>query len=221
MTDGAVPKRKRTAVLISGRGTNLQALIDHGARDGAAAEVVLVLSNRSDAAGLARAARAGIATVVVDHRRFASRQAFEKAIANNLDGAGIEMVCLAGFMRILSPWLVSHYRNRMLNIHPSLLPAFRGLDTHRRALDAGVRIHGCTVHLVRDELDAGPILVQAALRIRPDDTEDTLAMRVLKLEHRAFPLALELLASSRFRIDGDRIEVGNDDWPRLSFFSDD
>jgi phosphoribosylglycinamide formyltransferase-1 len=199
--------RQRTAVLISGRGSNLKALIEAGARPGASAEVALVISNRADAGGLAYARDAGIATAVIPHRDHATQTAFEDAIDLALKEHEISVVCLAGFMRVLSPWFVDRWRDRLLNIHPSLLPAFRGLDTHRRVLEAGVRFSGCTVHFVRAEVDDGPILVQAAVPVQPEDSEDTLAARVLEAEHRCYPMALELVASGRVRLIGERVEI--------------
>jgi phosphoribosylglycinamide formyltransferase 1 len=199
--------RRRTAVLISGRGTNLQALIEAAAAAEFPAEIALVLSSRADAAGLERARAAGVAAEVLEPRPFASREAYDQALSGRLQAHGIELVCLAGFMRILGAAFVAAWHDRALNIHPSLLPAFPGLDTHRRALDAGVRVHGCTVHLVRAEVDAGPIVVQAALAVRPDDTPDTLAARVLPLEHRCYPLALSLLARGRLRVEGERVLI--------------
>ncbi|MBU6500013.1 MAG: phosphoribosylglycinamide formyltransferase, partial [Rhodospirillales bacterium] len=159
------------------------------------ADIALVLSNRADAAGLAIAAGAGVATAVVDHRPFrGDRAGHEAAIARELDRAGVELLCLAGYMRLLTPFLVARYAGRMLNIHPSLLPAFPGLDTHARALAAGVKLHGCTVHLVTEEMDAGPILAQAAVPVLPGDSEAMLAARVLAQEHLLYPLALRLAA---------------------------
>jgi phosphoribosylglycinamide formyltransferase-1 len=197
--------RRRVAVLISGGGSNLQALIDANAGPGAAAEIALVLSNRADAFGLVRAERAGIPTAVVDHRTFPERTAFEAALMARLRAADVEIVCLAGFMRILTAGFVEAWHDRMLNIHPSLLPAFRGLHTHARALAAGVRVHGCTVHLVRPELDDGPILVQGIAPVLPGDDEAELGARVLELEHRCYPLALELLASVAVAVAGERV----------------
>lgn len=190
--------RHRTAVLISGRGSNLRALLA-AARDPAyPAEISLVLSNVPDAPGLAAAEAAGIACATIDHRRFrGDRAAHETALLAALDAAGIEVVCLAGYMRKLTPLLVGRYAGRMLNVHPSLLPAFPGFDTHARALAAGVKIHGCTVHLVTEALDEGPILAQAAVPVLPDDTPQTLAARVLAQEHAIYPLALALLATGR------------------------
>lgn len=195
----------RVAVLISGSGSNLQALID--AEPGTGADIALVVSNRADAFGLVRAAKAGIPTAVVDHRRFPDRTGFEAALHASLREAAVDLVCLAGFMRILTPEFVEAWRDRLLNIHPSLLPAFRGLHTHQRALAAGVRIHGCTVHIVRQELDDGPILVQGIAPVLAGDTAEALAARVLELEHRCYPLALRLFAADRVTISGERIDV--------------
>lgn len=178
-------------MLISGRGSNMRALIEAAADPGYPAEIALVLANVPEAPGLALARAAGIATAVVDHRPFRrDRAAHEAAVQAALHGAGIELVCLAGWMRLLSPYLVGLWRGRMLNIHPSLLPAFPGLDTHARALAAGVKLHGCTVHLVTEAMDDGPILAQAAVPVLPGDTEETLAARVLAAEHRLYPAAL-------------------------------
>jgi formyltetrahydrofolate-dependent phosphoribosylglycinamide formyltransferase len=188
--------RLRTAIFISGRGSNMSALLD-AARDPVyPAEMALVVSNRPDAFGLRLAAEAGVPTVVVDHRPFrGDRPAHEAALAETLDAARIECVCLAGYMRLLTPFLVRRYAGRMLNIHPSLLPSFPGLDTHARALAAGVKLHGCTVHLVTEATDEGPILAQAAVPVLPGDTEEELAARVLAQEHVIYPLALALHAA--------------------------
>ena len=190
--------KRPTAILISGRGSNMSALID-AARDPAfPAEVALVLSNNPDAAGLGVAHASGIAARAVDHRPYGrNRAAHEAAIDAALREAGIEIVCLAGYMRLLTPFLVDAWQGRMLNIHPSLLPSFPGLHTHARALAAGVRLHGCTVHLVTHEMDAGPILAQAAVPVLPGDTEDTLAARVLRQEHAIYPAALAAVAAGR------------------------
>jgi phosphoribosylglycinamide formyltransferase-1 len=162
------------------------------------AEIALVISNRPDAAGLARAQAEKIPTAVVDHTRYGKdREAFERALEAELEAHRIELVCLAGFMRLLSPWLVERWRGRMLNIHPALLPAFKGLDTHRRALAAGAKTHGATVHLVVPDVDSGPIVLQEAVPIVAGDTEETLAARVLAVEHRLYPQALKLLAQGR------------------------
>ncbi len=189
---------KRVAVLISGRGSNLGALIAAAGAPGYPARIALVIANRPDAAGLALAEAAGIATRVIDHRPFrGDRAAHETVIDAALTGAGIETVCLAGYMRLLTPLLVGRWAGRMLNIHPSLLPAFPGLDTHARALAAGAKLHGCTVHLVTETMDSGPILAQAAVPVLPDDDSGRLAARVLAQEHVIYPLALALHAAGR------------------------
>lgn len=193
-------------VLVSGGGTNLQALLDAAAA-GAAFEVRQVVADREGAFALERARRAGVATTVVPRRAFADRAGFERALAGVLAESGAEWAALAGFMRVLGPELVERWRDRMVNIHPSLLPAFRGLHTHRRVLEAGLRVTGCTVHVVRAELDDGPIVVQAAVPVLADDSEDSLAARVLAQEHRAYPLALDLLASGRAVVDGERVRL--------------
>jgi phosphoribosylglycinamide formyltransferase-1 len=190
--------RKRVAILISGRGSNMAALIEAAKAPDYPADIVLVVSNRPDAAGLARAKNAGIATTVVDHTAYGKdRETFERALQAELEAHRIDLVCLAGFMRLLSPWLVERWRGRMLNIHPALLPAFKGLDTHRRALAAGATMHGATVHLVVADVDSGPILIQEGLPVRADDTEETLSARVLEIEHRIYPQALKLLAQGQ------------------------
>ncbi|MBI3515096.1 MAG: phosphoribosylglycinamide formyltransferase [Proteobacteria bacterium] len=196
--------RLKLAVLISGRGSNLQALIDAAAAPDYPAEIVLVLSNRPQAQGLAHAAAAGIPTTVVDHKRFAERALFDAELDRLLRGHGIELVCLAGFMRLLTDAFVEAWTDRMINIHPSLLPAFKGLDTHARALAAGVRVAGCTVHFVRPEMDEGPILIQAAVPVLPGDDAAALAARVLAAEHRCYPQAVRWIAEGRVRIDGSR-----------------
>lgn len=186
------------AVLISGRGSNMEALINAAADPDYPARIALVLSNRSDAAGLATARAAGIRAEAVDHRPFGKdRAAHEAALDALLRAAGAELVCLAGYMRLLTPFLVEAWQGRMLNIHPSLLPAFPGLHTHARALEAGVKLHGCTVHLVTQGMDEGPILAQAAVPVLPGDTEEVLAARVLRQEHRLYPAALAAVARGR------------------------
>ena len=189
--------RRRVAVLISGRGSNMASLIEAAQDPAYPADIVLVVSNRPDAGGLERARAAGIATAVVDHKGHPDRASFDAALDATLREHGIEIVCLAGFMRILTPAFVESWAGRMLNIHPSLLPAFKGTDTHARALAAGVAKHGCTVHFVTPELDSGPIVAQAELPVFPDDTEDALAARVLAQEHLLYPRALALVASSQ------------------------
>jgi len=186
--------RKRTAILISGRGSNMRALLEAAREPDYPAEIVLVLSNRPGAAGLDFARDAGIAAATIDHKGFVDRQAFDQALDAALNEARVELVCLAGFMRLLTPWFVERWRDRAINIHPSLLPAFPGLDTHRRALAAGVKLSGASVHYLRAGTDEGPCLVQAAVPVLPDDTEDTLAARILEAEHRIYPLALRILA---------------------------
>jgi phosphoribosylglycinamide formyltransferase 1 len=193
--------KQRVAVLISGRGSNMTALIEAAKAPGFPAEIVLVLSSRADAAGLARARGAGIATAIVDHAAHGKdREAFERAMQAVIERDRIDLVCLAGFMRLLTPWFVSRWEGRMLNIHPALLPAFKGLDTHERAIAAGVKIHGASVHFVVSEMDSGPIIAQGAVPVRDDDTAVTLAARVLAVEHRIYPLALALVAAGRVRI---------------------
>lgn len=208
--------RVRVAVLVSGRGSNLGALIA-GQRPDAHYEIALVISNRPGAGGLDVAAAAGIPTQVIDHRAFEDRERFERALDRTLNEAGVQLICLAGFMRVLTPWFVERWQDRLLNIHPSLLPAFKGLDTHARALEAGVRVHGCTVHVVRPELDDGPILIQGVVPVLQDDTEDTLASRVLDVEHRAYPLALELVASGRADVVEGRVKVEDETMLRLDW----
>ena len=179
------------AVLLSGRGSNLSALIEASRDPDYPAKIVLVLSNRPDAGGLEAARAAGIPALAIDHRPFGrDRQAHERVIDAALREAGVEHVCLAGYMRLLTPFLTQAWKGRMLNIHPSLLPAFPGLHTHERALQAGVKLHGCTVHLVTEIMDDGPIIGQAAIAVRPDDTPASLAERLLQQEHRLYPLAL-------------------------------
>jgi phosphoribosylglycinamide formyltransferase 1 len=197
--------RKRVAVLISGRGSNMAALIEAAKDKNYPAEIALVVSNKPDAGGLVTARTAGIATEVVEHARYGKdRAAFERALQAVLKQHRIEIVCLAGFMRVLTPWFVGQWQNRMLNIHPALLPAFKGLNTHKRALEAGVKMHGATVHFVVPEMDSGPIVAQGAVAVRPDDTEEKLAARVLAVEHRIYPLALKLMAEGRVRVENGR-----------------
>ena len=197
------------AVLISGRGSNLQALIDaFGPKhpDGPV-KIALVLSNKADAYGLERAAKAGLRTDVVDHTAFQSREDFDVAIDREIRAAGAEFVVLAGFMRLLTPQFVAAWKDRLINIHPALLPAFPGLNTHRRALEAGVRFHGATVHFVRHETDTGPIIAQAVVPVLPNDDEATLATRVLQAEHKLYPLALRLVAEGKARVEGERVII--------------
>ncbi len=203
----AASHRRRVGVLISGRGSNMASLIEAAAHPTYPAEIVVVISNRPEAGGLARAAAAGIPTIVVDHTAHADREAFERELHAALVAHRAELVCLAGFMRLLTPWLIGNWEGRMLNIHPSLLPLFKGLHTHRRALEAGVRIHGCTVHYVVPEVDSGPIIAQAAVPVLPNDTEEALAARVLRQEHALYPLALSLVAQGRVRLADGRVRL--------------
>lgn len=201
----------KVAVLISGRGSNLQALIDEYGPQVADSPVriVLVLSNRPDALGLERAAKAGLKTEIVDHKAFATREDFDVAMDREIRAAGAEFVALAGFMRLLSDGFITTWKDRLVNIHPSLLPAFRGLDAHKRALAAGVRVHGCTVHFVRHDTDAGPIIAQAAVPVLPADDEAALAARVLRAEHRLYPLAMRLIAEGKVRVEDERVIVSD------------
>jgi len=200
--------KKRVAVLISGRGSNMAALIAAAKADAYPAQIALVLSNRPDAAGLAGARAAGIATAIVDHAAYGKdREAFERAMQAELETRRVELVCLAGFMRLLTPSFVRRWQGRLINIHPALLPAFKGLDTHQRALAAGVRIHGASVHFVVEEMDSGPIIVQGALAVHDDDTAASLAERVLAIEHKIYPAALALLASGRVTIVDGRCRI--------------
>jgi phosphoribosylglycinamide formyltransferase-1 len=190
--------KKRVAILISGRGSNMVALIEAAKDKDFPAEIALVVSNEPTAQGLERARAGGIATAVVDHRPHGKdRAAFERALQAAIEPHRIDLICLAGFMRLLTPWFIGQWQGRLINIHPALLPAFKGLDTHARALAAGARQHGATVHFVVPEMDSGPIIVQEAVPVLPDDTEATLAARVLAVEHRIYPQALRLVAEGR------------------------
>ncbi|WP_161866986.1 phosphoribosylglycinamide formyltransferase [Pseudomonas yangonensis] len=188
-------------VLISGSGSNLQALIDSVARDGNPARIAAVISNRADAYGLQRAKQAGIATELLDHKQFDGREAFDAALIQAIDAHQPDLVVLAGFMRILTPGFVQHYAGRLLNIHPSLLPRYKGLHTHQRALEAGDSEHGCSVHFVTEELDGGPLVVQAVLPVMAGDTAESLASRVHRQEHQIYPLAVRWFAEGRLRLD--------------------
>jgi len=209
--------KKRVAVLISGRGSNMAALIEAAKAPDYPAGIVLVLSNIADAGGLETARNNGIETAVVDHKAFGKdRVAFDRAMHDVLVAHNIELVCLAGFMRILTPQFVALWNERMLNVHPALLPAFKGLDTHKRALEAKAKVHGATVHFVVPEMDAGPIIMQGAVVVRDDDTEAALAARVLKVEHTIYPASLKLVAEGRVMVvDGhcliDGVAVPNVD----------
>lgn len=196
----------RVGILISGRGSNMRALLDAASRPDFPAEIALVLSNNHDAGGLDAARAAGIATAIVDHRK-RSREDFEVELDQVLRRSGVEFICLAGFMRLLTAGFVNAWPDRILNIHPSLLPSFKGIHVHERALEAGVRFTGCTVHFVRPEMDDGPIVVQAAVPVHGDDDADRLAARVLEAEHRIYPLALRLVAEGRVVISGNSAKI--------------
>lgn len=202
--------RKKVAVLISGRGSNMEALIAAARAVDYPAEITTVISSQPDAPGLTFARNAGIATVAFDHKTFQAREAFEAALQTALVAAGVELIALAGFMRLMTPDFVGRWRDRMINIHPSLLPSFKGLHTHEQALSAGVRVAGCTVHFVRAELDSGPIIAQAAVAVQSGDTPATLAERVLAAEHKLYPAALRLVAAGQIHIDGEKT-IGYED----------
>ncbi len=197
----------KLGVLISGRGSNLQSLIDATQDDSFPAEIVMVISNVPDVAGLVRAAKANISTAVINHQDFDDREPFEDVLHDALSEAGVKLVCLAGFMRILTDGFVSRWLDKMINIHPSLLPSFKGLHTHERAIEAGVRFSGCTIHFVRPEMDDGPIIAQATVPIRQDDTPDALAARVLVEEHKIYPLAVRMIAEGRISITGSQVTI--------------
>ncbi|RXF73958.1 phosphoribosylglycinamide formyltransferase [Hansschlegelia zhihuaiae] len=203
--------RSRVAILVSGRGSNMAALIDAAAEPSFPAEIIGVISNRPSAGALAIAERAGVATTVVDHKAFPSREAFDDALHAELVRLAPDVVCFAGFMRLLTAGFIERWEGRMLNIHPALLPSFKGLDTHARALEAGVKLHGCTVHLVTAEMDAGPIVAQAAAPVLDGDDEPTLAARVLALEHRLYPRALAMWARGEARLAGGRVRTDGRD----------
>jgi phosphoribosylglycinamide formyltransferase-1 len=206
--------RKRVAILISGRGSNMSALIEAAKDKSYPAEIAVVIANRPDAGGLAVANAAGIATAVVDHTTFAKdREAFERALQSRIEEHAVDLVCLAGFMRLLTPWFVGRWHNRLINIHPALLPAFKGLDTHEQALASGVKIHGASVHFVVPEMDSGPIIAQGAVGVLDADTPASLAARVLAVEHRIYPLALRLVAEGRIRVEGNRCLIEGQDAP--------
>ena len=205
--------RLKTAVLISGRGSNMQALVEAcSTRDGPA-EIVMVISNVPDAAGLKFAEDSGIPTATIDHRQFPDREAFERKITSCLIDANVELVCLAGFMRLLTASFVDKWRDRLINIHPSLLPAHKGLDTHARVIAEGARFTGCTVHFVRPEMDAGPIIVQATVPVTLDDDADSLAKRVLEAEHNIYPRALQFIAERRVTIENEIVRIEGADAP--------
>ena len=194
-------------ILISGHGSNLQALIDACNDDNFPANIAIVISNNFNAYGLKRAAKANIPNVVLNHTRFVRREQYDGALAETLEGAGVELICLAGFMRVLSKTFVDRWKNRIINVHPSLLPAFKGLNVHERVIDAGVRFSGCTVHYVRAELDSGPIIIQSAVPVSFNDTRDTFSAKVLETEHRCYPLAVRLIAERRINMKADSLII--------------
>ena len=200
-------RKAKVGILISGRGSNMQSLVRAMAEPGFPAEPAVVVSNRPEALGLSWAESQGIPAIAIDHREFATRMAFEARLHQTLLEYGTELICNAGFMRLLTGGFVDRWKDRQLNIHPSLLPSFPGLHTHQRALEAGVMITGCTVHFVRLEMDSGPIIAQAAVPVVPGDTEDTLAARVLEAEHKLYPLALRLVASGAVRVENETLEL--------------
>lgn len=197
----------KIGVLISGRGSNMAALIEAAKADDYPAEVALVVSNVADAPGVATAKGQEIATAIVSHRGQPDRETFDRAVTAELERHGVELVVLAGFMRIFSPWFPQHWKGRLINIHPSLLPAFKGLRVQQQAIDAGVRVSGCTVHFVTEDLDGGPIIAQAAVPVLPEDTADALAARILRQEHRLYPLVVRWFAEGRVTIEEGRVRV--------------
>jgi len=197
----------KVGILISGRGSNMTALIHAAQSSDYPAEIACVVSNVADAPGLKVAIEAGIPTAVVSHRDHADRETFDRAASAELERHGAELIVLAGFMRIFSPWFPTRWKNRLINIHPSLLPCFKGLHVHRQAIDAGVRLSGCTVHLVIPDLDSGPIIAQAAVPVFPDDTEETLSARILRQEHRLYPLVVRWFAEGRIGVEGGKVAV--------------
>jgi phosphoribosylglycinamide formyltransferase-1 len=209
-TPSMTTARKRTTILISGRGSNMMSLVEAARAKDFPAEIVCVISNRPEAAGIAWAKSQGIDTLVIDHKAFKNRDAFEAELDKALAATRAEIVALAGFMRLMTPAFVARWQDRMINIHPSLLPAFKGLHTHEQALAAGVKVAGCTVHYVRLEMDAGPIIAQAAVPVVSGDTPATLSARVLAAEHRLYPAALRLVASGRIRCINEKILVSED-----------
>jgi len=211
--------KKRVAILISGRGSNMMALIEAARAADYPAEIAAVISSRPDAAGLAWAKAQGLPARAIDHKAYPSREAFDDAVHAALTDAGAELVALAGFMRLQSAGFVAKWQSRQLNIHPSLLPLFKGLHPHKQALDAGVRISGCTVHFVTADMDSGPIVAQAAVPVLDGDTPERLADRILVAEHKLYPHALALVASGRARIEGERVRIDAAERPESCLFS--
>ncbi|PIR34769.1 MAG: phosphoribosylglycinamide formyltransferase [Alphaproteobacteria bacterium CG11_big_fil_rev_8_21_14_0_20_44_7] len=199
--------KTKIAVLISGRGSNLKALIEACAQPDFPAEIALVISNKKDAGGLKYAEEAGITYKFIDHKAFPKREAFDMAIHEEVIVSGAQLICLAGFMRIISAEFITLWKNKIINIHPSLLPAFKGVDTHKRALEEGCKYHGCTVHFVVPDVDSGPIIAQSVVEVRDDDTEETLAARVLEKEHEIYPRSLRLVVENKYLVKGHRVET--------------
>ncbi len=206
----------KVAILISGRGSNMQALIDAAHQPGYPAKIVCVISNLAEAEGLTKASKNNIPIAIVNHRDFKNRELFEHELDKRLKDFGAELICLAGFMRLLTPWFVERWRDKLINIHPSLLPSYPGLDTHKRAIAEGVKFAGCTVHFVRAEMDHGPIIIQAAVPVYPDDSEETLAARVLKIEHRIYPDTVLAIAEGRVNVYQERVFIADSVPPRES-----
>jgi len=209
----------KVGVLISGRGSNLQSLIAACTTPGFPAQIACVISNKADAKGLDHARAANIPALVISHRDYTDRASFEAALDATLEKHHIQLVCLAGFMRILTAWFTERWRDRLINIHPSLLPSFPGLDTHQKAIDCGVRLAGCTIHFVRAEMDHGPIILQAAVPVLADDDEDSLAARVLQAEHKAYPAALRLIAENRVNVIEEKVFISDATAPDAAFFN--
>lgn len=209
----------KVGVLISGRGSNLKSLLDACATPDFPARIVTVISNRPAAGGLDHAAAAGVAAEVIDHKAYDGRESFEAAVTAALEDAGVELICLAGFMRVVSAGFVRHWQGRVINIHPSLLPLFPGLDTHARALAAGVKLHGCSVHYVNEEVDEGPIIGQAAVPVLAGDDPETLAARVLAAEHRLYPACLRLLAEGKVELKDGTARISGGSAPSAQIFN--
>ncbi|MEE2661737.1 MAG: phosphoribosylglycinamide formyltransferase [Pseudomonadota bacterium] len=211
----------KTAILISGRGSNMQALVNAASPPEFPARVNLVISNNPDALGLKWAGKVGINTKLINHRDYSNRSAFENELDQSLVGAEVELICLAGFMRLLTQEFVSRWQNRIINMHPSLLPAYKGLNTHQRVINDGVRFTGCTVHFVRPEMDKGPIIAQAVVPVLPNDNAETLASRVLVAEHRCYPFALQMVASGKIKIVNNCVLVENATNPEVVIMNPD
>lgn len=197
----------KLGVLISGRGSNLQSIIDHIEAGKIPAKIEVVISDKKDAYGLERAKKHGIEALFIDPKAYPSREEFEKAVGDELEKRKVELICLAGFMRILSPYFVNRFKNRIINIHPALLPSFPGLHGQKQAVDHAVKIAGCTVHFVDEGVDSGPIIIQAAVPVFDDDDEDTLAARILKCEHKIYPMAIKLIAEGRVSVKGRKVTI--------------